>query len=137
MIISLGSFLIYPIAQLQKQFNSGRDLYAMADAFRKNNIRGKFVSNAAGARQVERSLLLCYLLQGQDYGAAVNVHPQAAVLEALKANNIDHCILYYSNEWEKELIMASKLAENAVLIRPDIYPGVIVLSFKPAPREFN
>ena len=129
-LLVFGSFCIYPINQLQNQYKEGKDAFDMADAFRKNNISGKVVANVTNMDESARSLQVCYLLKSQLYGTSNLNYSESELLNAIHSYKIDHYIVYYHFPWQKEQLLHSTLATNATSVRDDIYPGVIVLSYK-------
>ncbi len=129
-VIAFGSFCIYPLDQLRTQHNSGKDAYAMASVFKEQGLHGKFISNFSNNAEQARSLELCYLLNSQCYGPADIFHTQDEILQAIHEHQIDHYIMYYRLPWQKEMILHSELAAKAARIYDDIYPGLVVLSFR-------
>ncbi|MEP6675156.1 MAG: hypothetical protein ABJA78_08370 [Ferruginibacter sp.] len=129
-IIAFGSFILYPVNKLQDQYNEGKDNFEMAAAFKKNNIHGKIISNCTSSDEQARSLAVCYLINSQNYGPANIDHSEEEILQAIREYKIDHYVMYYHFPYEKEMILSSALAKNAVSVRDDIYPGLIVLTYQ-------
>ena len=129
-IICFGSFCLYPLNQLQNQYGQGKEAYAMAAAFRQQGLTGKFISNSYNNEESGRSLALCYLLKAQDYGSPNGDFTQAEILQGIADNKIDHYIMYYNDPSQKEMILSSETAKNARAVLTDVYPGIIILSFR-------
>jgi hypothetical protein len=129
-IFIAASFCIYPLRMLQADYHSGLDAYQLAAVLQQHHIGGRIISNFRNNQEQAKSLAVCYLLKGQCYGPASKSHSSAEILQAIKDYQVDYYLLYYDNPWEQEMFLQSPLARNATHVLPDIYPGVLVLSYK-------
>ena len=129
-LVTTASFCLYPVYNLKDSVGSGKTAFQMADAFAKNNIRGNTISNQQNYDELQQSLAVCYLLKNKFYGPMVSDYSSAEILNAIKEYHIEQYIVFYHTSYEKEEILSGLVAKNATTVSPDIFPGLIVLSFK-------
>ncbi len=124
-----GSFCLYAITELQVQYGTGKNYFEIADAFKKNNIKGNILTANQSDQDLSKSIVINYLAKCRHYGPFVRDYTTEEILEAVKTYNINYFISYYATPYQKQLLLTSNLALNATYVYKDIYPGIIVLSF--------
>ena len=129
-LLIIGSFCLYPILLLKYQYGTGKNLFEIADAFKKKNIKGNILTANQSDDDLSKSIIINYLAKCRHYGPYVRDYTSEEILGAIKDYSIDYFILYYSTPTQKQLLLTGDLALNASFVYRDIYPGVIVLSFR-------
>ncbi|UAY53152.1 glycosyltransferase family 39 protein [Ferruginibacter albus] len=128
--IVFGSFCIYPLNQLQNQKASGKNVYEIAEALKKNSIHGKFIANCTTAEEQANCTVLAYLVKDQFYGpSVVNVTPDE-MNGVISDYRINYQLVFYNAPLQKQQALHSTQAQAAAKVFPDLYPGVIVLQYK-------
>ena len=129
-IIFTGSFCIYPVQKLVRQAGLGKDIYEMADVFKKNGIGGKMISFHQDSDERSSCVILNYLLKGKYFGPHEKKYTDAEILAGIEKYKIDNYILFYHSTEQKDEILNGVIASKAGKVYGDLYPGVIVLGFE-------
>lgn len=125
----IGSFYIYPLVQLKNNFGSNKDLFEIAAALKKKNIKGRILTSIRSDDDYFKSISINYLIQSKFYGPYIRTYSNPEILAAIKKYQINYYIFFYSSLFQKETFLSGNLALNAKMIYKNIYPGVIVLYF--------
>lgn len=129
LIIAL-SFCLFPLTDLKNQIGAGKNIYAMADVLKHNNIGGNLISYHRDSHEMSDFVVLNYLLKGRYYGPFENDYSDNEILKGIDEYKIDNYILFYHSDIQKKEILNGIIASKADGIKPDLFPGMIVLSFK-------
>jgi len=129
LVIAL-SFCLYPLTDLKDQMGAGKNIYAMADVLKRNNIGGNLISYHKDSHELSECVVLNYLLKGKYFGPFENDYSDNEILNGIEEYKIDNYILFYHSDNQKKEILNSIIASKADGVKPDLYPGIIVLSFK-------
>jgi hypothetical protein len=127
--IIISSFYLYPLAQLKEQYNSGKNYFEIADALKRNNIKGNILYSYQTNAEAYNSVIINFLSKCRHYGPFTKDYTTQEILQAIKKYKINYFILYYSSSFQKDIMLSSTLASNAKTILKDLYPGIIVLEF--------
>jgi hypothetical protein len=129
-LIFTASFCLYPIGTLRKRYGKGKELFEMADSFKRNGLKGNFISAHANSDEMLTTVKLNYLVGGKYFGPVAESYIDGDLTPAIKQYRIDHYILYYHSETQKQQMLASPAAKLAKTIRQDVYPGILVFSYE-------
>ncbi|MES2430888.1 MAG: hypothetical protein V4556_08110 [Bacteroidota bacterium] len=130
LLIFFGSFLIGPLQSLKNGINSGKENYELAEAFKKNNITGKVMSNYLNQDQYRTLLMSNVIAKNQFYNYSRPDFSNEDILASIKEFDIDYFIFSFNNEFEKDLFITSNLYKSAAASIKGIYPGIMVLKLK-------
>lgn len=129
-IIIISSFCIFPAVGLKNMYGTGKDNFAIADALRKNGIRGNILTSYQNSGEFSQSIIINYLSKNRHYGPYVTDYTVEEILDAIKIHDINYFLFYYSTPFQKQDLLNGELAVHASDVYQDLYPGIIVLSFK-------
>ena len=129
-IITILSFWVYPIDEIKNQFGDGEHIHKMAEAFKQKNITGNIISRNYDGNVMDKTVILNYLIKGKYYGPVLFDFTTDDILDAIEKYHIDYFVLYFNNNYQKDEILYSIVAKKATSVLENIYPNVIVLSFK-------
>ncbi|HUS00097.1 MAG TPA: hypothetical protein VMY77_00135 [Chitinophagaceae bacterium] len=127
--LTAASFSLYPVIEMKLNYGGGKNLFEIADAFKKNGIKGNILMANQSNDDFSMSIIINYLSKCRHYGPFVRDYSTEEIMKGINAYDINYFILYYSTHFQKELLLTGDLALHAANIYKDIYPGVIVLSF--------
>ncbi len=128
--ILISSFYIYPLWELKLQYREGENLFDIASALKKNSINGKMMASFKSSDDYSNSIMINYLNHSTYYGPYTHTASINEISEAIKTFHIDYYIFYYATPFEKDSFLNSSLVTQASHIYENIYPGIIVLTFK-------
>lgn len=129
-LIIIASFYFYPIMHLTENYGTGRREFSIAAALRKQNINGKILTSIQSAKDYTSSVKINYLIHSKFYGPYIRDYSTDELLIAIKQYQIEYYIFYYNFPFQKETFLTGKLAAQSSFVYQDIYPGIVVLSFK-------
>ncbi len=121
------SFCIYPATRLVKNYQSGKQSFEMAAAFKQRNIMGNLMSLQQDSDDMDKTVLLNYLLKSKYYGPIRNTYTQLQLEQAVEKFKINYVILFYHSAAAQKEMMAHPLVQHAAAVLSDVYPGVVVL----------
>lgn len=128
--IVISSFSIYPLKELKEEVNKGKNISNMANALKKNNIGGNLISYHQNSGERDASVVLNYLLKGKYFGPHENDYTTPEILSGIEEYKIDNYILFYHSQYQKQQIIKGEIARYADSIYVDLYPGIVVLTFR-------
>ncbi|MEO5501822.1 MAG: hypothetical protein ABIR31_10320 [Ginsengibacter sp.] len=128
--IIISSFYIYPLWELKRQYREGKNLFDIAAALKQNNINGKMMAGFKSSDDYSNSIMINYLNHSKYYGPYTHNASMNEISEAIKTFHIDYYIFYYATAFEKDSFLNSSLTTQAAHIYDNLYPGIIVLTFK-------
>jgi len=114
-LLFYGSFLLYPISILVRNFNFNKDLYTQNQQLQHLDLKGKFATKGTwygGA-------LLAYYNNCQFYGPCKNTAPEL-VQKELEAKNIDFLIVW-KNAYQEEDDLYFENLTNGVAGEFEVY----------------
>lgn len=131
-IIWIGclSFTLQPINELQDLSNHNKDVFEIAEVFKKNNIKGNYLVQYKTFEPFAKAMVLSYLTNSKLYGPNVLDYTITEYLDAVKQHKIDYSLYFYDHLFEKEIFLHSPYATSGKEIMPDLYPGLIVIKYK-------
>jgi len=129
LVITL-SFCLYPLTDLKNQVGAGKNIYNIADVFKSNNIGGNLISFHQDSHEMSECVVLNYLLKGKYLGPFESDYSDDEILKGIEQYKIDNYILFYHSPAQKKEILDGIIASKADAVKPDLFPGIIVLSFK-------
>ena len=129
-LITVMSFWVYPIDELKAQYRIGVNVYKMAEAFKQQKISGNIISRNYDGSDMVNTVILNYWIKGKYYGPVLFDFSTDEIFDAIEKYRIDYYILYFKNGYQKDEILTSLAAKKASAIFENVYPNVIVLSFK-------
>ena len=128
-LIIIGSFYLYPLVELKNQYGAGKNYFEIAEALRKNKIKGNLLFSNQNSEDLSESVIINYLAKCRHYGPFITDYNTGEVIDAVKDYHIDYFVFYYKTPFQKDLILHSAAALTPSKILSDIYPGIIVLAF--------
>ncbi|MFS8081883.1 MAG: hypothetical protein ACMG51_00415 [Ginsengibacter sp.] len=124
------SFYLYPLWELKLQYRGGENLFDISVALKKNNISGKMMASFKSSDDYSNSIMINYLNHSKYYGPYTHNASIYEISEAIKVYHINYYIFYYATPFEKDTFLNCSLTAQANHIYDNIYPGIIVLTFK-------
>ena len=128
-IIIIGSFYIYPLMELKKDYGKDKNLFEITKKLKVNNINGKIIAGIQSDNNLSNSIIINYLNASKLYGTYTNNYSTAEILQAIKDYSIQYYFFYYSTSMEKENFLKSEISTKARNVYKDFYPGIIILKF--------
>ncbi|MEO6230982.1 MAG: hypothetical protein ABJB11_03510 [Ferruginibacter sp.] len=129
-IILSGSFLLQPVNEMQDLRNNNKDVYEMAEAFKKNNIQGNFFLNYKSFTPYGKTVVLSYLTNSKLYGPVLLDYDFDELIQTAKKYDVGYYLYFYDFPSEKEMFMQSSYAKAGVKVFENLYPGLIVVKLK-------
>jgi hypothetical protein len=126
----MGSFLYQPLNELKDLSNNNKDVFEMADAFKKAQIKGKFLLNYKSFLPYGKTVVLCYLTGSQLYGPAILDYNFEEFKKMQQQYGIQYYLYYYDFPSEKEIFLKSDFAQYGTKIYENLYPGIVVVEYK-------
>ena len=124
------SFLQQPLTELKHLKDNYKDVFEIADVFKKNEIKGNFFLNYKSFPPYGKTVVLCYLTQSKLYGPIQLDYNFEELMQAAKQYNINYYLYFYDSPSEKEMFLHSPYAKAGIKVYDQLYPGLIVVQFK-------
>ena len=128
-VVIFSSFLTLPVLSLIRLDNQPK-IYATADSLKKNGIVGNFVANLNGWRSASNSYFYSYLNNSKLYGLFSPDFTYDKVMESANKYDIKYFYYYYNSKYEKDSILISAFAKNAIKVFENISADMIVFQLK-------
>lgn len=129
-IFFAGTFLLQPVNEMQDLRNNNKDVYEMAESFKKNNIHGNFFLNYKTFSPYGKTVVLSYLTNSKLYGPVLLDYNFEELMKNANNYNVDYYLYFYNFPSEKEMFMQSPYAKTGIKIFENLYPGLIVVKLK-------
>jgi len=129
-LLVFASFLYLPISELYKMKDNGKDVYEMADSFKRNNIHGNFFANVEIMDYSAKAPVLAYLTQSKLFGLYATDYTFKEMMHEAAKYNINYFIYYYDNEKDEGDFLQSDYAKAGIKVFDNLYPGVVVVQLK-------
>ncbi len=129
-LMIVTSFCIFPVMDLKHGLGSGKDVYEMAAVLKKNKITGNIISYHQNSNEWSACVVLNYLLKGKYFGPFETNYSADEILNGIEKYKIDNYLLFYHSDYQKNELLHGAIASKASSVMGDLYPGIIVLSFK-------
>lgn len=129
-LLIVAGFYVYPFLLLKMRYGSGKKLFDVAAALKKNNIKGKMMGGVQSDSGLSDMIIINYLNHSRYYGPYTSNYSWEEILSALERFRIDFYVYSYNNPWQKESFLKGDIAARADSVYDGIAPGVLVLTFK-------
>lgn len=128
-VFILASFITAPVLSLLKLDNQPY-IYATANSLKRNGIVGNFVANLNGWRRANISYYYSYLNNSKLYGLFSPAFTYDKVMESANKYDIKYFYYYYNSKSERDSILVSPYAKNAIKVFENISADMIVFQLK-------
>lgn len=123
------SFCWQPVNEMKDLKYSNKDVYEMAEVFKKQGIKGNLFLHYKSFPPYGKTVVLSYLTGCKFYGPVLLDYDYNELMTAAKKYHVQYFLFFYDYPNEKEMFLQSPYARSGIKVFDNLYPGLIVVQW--------